>query len=154
MRIVSIALALLAAVSCAGDPDAAPHPGDATLLAGTWALVVHRDSSPDIVASVTLTPSDSNDPDVPPSMAGGTLEGHFRLQEHGWLAQPPVDSGASAFVDVDSSVVVYLWMQGRCVRCGNLGFAGRLGPDGVSGHWTQELGSNPPQGTFDLRRSP
>jgi hypothetical protein len=153
MRPAAVASLLLAFLACRPDPAAEPHPGDAALLAGTWELVAHRADHPDILGRITLAPSAPDDPDVPPGLKGGTLEGSFQLRETGWLAQLPTDSGSTGYLDADSSVVLYLRLAGRCTNCGNLGFAGHLAGDSVVGHWTQEFGSPPPEGSFVLQRS-
>jgi hypothetical protein len=64
-----------------------------------------------------------------------------------------MDSGTSAYIDADSSIILYLRLQGRCANCGNLGFAGRLAGAQVAGHWSQELSGSAPEGTFTLQRS-
>jgi hypothetical protein len=114
--------------------------------------VIRRVDHPDILATVNLAPSDPDDPTVPPSLRGGTLEGHFHLEQAGWLPTFPSDSGSSAFLAADSAVVLYLRLEGRCANCGNLGLAGHLAANRVTGHWTQEYSSDPPEGTFELKR--
>ncbi|HET7041449.1 MAG TPA: hypothetical protein VFI13_05505, partial [Gemmatimonadales bacterium] len=57
-----LALLLLLLAACSPDRAAPPgpgdpHPGDATHLAGTWALVAHRDGRPDLVGTVRLSPA-------------------------------------------------------------------------------------------------
>jgi hypothetical protein len=147
------AIGLFALASCFGKPGSEPQPGNAALLAGRWEFMLHRVGHPDILGIVTLQPSDPDDPSVPRGLKGGTLEGHFELQSQGWLATPPSDSGASAYLDADSSIVLYLRLEGRCTRCGNLGLAGHLAGSRVTGHWTQEYTSDPPEGAFELTRS-
>ncbi len=150
-RCLLVALLALAACSRAGED---PVPGDAARLAGRWELVAHRSGYDDLHALVTLAPSDTADPEVPQVLKGGTLEGSFQLQNGAWLPAPPSDSSASAFLAADSAVVLYLRLTGRCTNCGNLGFAGRLAGDSVTGHWTQEMpGGTPPNGSFSLQRA-
>jgi len=146
-------LMLSALAGCAPTPNQDPVPGETALLTGTWNLVVHREGQEDLLGVVTLAPSEADDQTVPEILRGGTLEGHFRLAGQGWLPSAPSDSGTSAFIAADSAVVLYLRLEGRCANCGNLGFAGRLTGDQVSGHWVQEMSSTPPQGSFTLSRS-
>ena len=152
MRIRYCLPILLMLAGCSPDRGD-PAPGDATRLAGQWKLVMHREGSDDILGTVTLTPSDSTDPQIPASLHGGTLDGYFQLTTTGWLPSPPTDSGTSAFLSADSAVVLYLRVEGRCTNCGNLGLAGRLTGDRVEGHWTQEIPGTPPQGSFTLERA-
>lgn len=147
---ILIGLLLLAACKPVGDN---PVPGKAEELAGNWNLVVHRSGYDDITAAVRLTPTDSGDTKVPAALQGGTLEGRFAIRSHAWLPAPPRDSSASAFLSEDSAVVLYLRLNGSCANCGNLGFAGHLAGDSITGHWRQELpGSSPPDGRFVLQR--
>ncbi|HTS87282.1 MAG TPA: hypothetical protein VMG41_02225 [Gemmatimonadales bacterium] len=148
-----LALLLWSVAACNRGGTGDPVPGDATLLAGRWFLVVHRDGQPDLSAVLTLGPSQPNDPGVPRALRGGTLEGSFRFQSQSWLSSPPVDSESSAFIGADGAVILYLRLQGHCVNCGNLGFAGHLNAGEVTGHWTEELNSDAPNGTFTLRRA-
>lgn len=150
-RSLSLAVALSLA-GCAPTRGDDPHPGDATVLAGAWDLVVHRAGEPDLLARLILAPSSPGDATVPVALRGATLEGVFRLHDTAWLTATPVDSGVSAYVDADSSVVVYLRLQGRCSNCGNLGLAGRWTGGEISGHWVLEFSSHPPEGSFTLRR--
>ena len=154
MRTYSAAVLLMALAACTGRNPRDPTPGDPAILAGAWQIIAHRDSQPDLHVLVTLAPSGPNDPTVPAALRGGTLEGHFQLQDRAWLPTPPTDSGVSAFVGSDSSVIVYLRLEGRCSGCGNLGFAGRFAHDAVLGHWSQEMTSTSPQGTFAMQRVP
>ncbi|MFI5234773.1 MAG: hypothetical protein ACHQXA_03610 [Gemmatimonadales bacterium] len=153
MRITPIPLLLLALAACTSRNPRDPIPGSTALLTGSWELVAHRTGQPDIHATVTLAPSAPTDSTVPAPLKGGTLEGHFRLGDHGWLPSPPTDSGVSAFIASDSAVILYLRLEGRCSNCGNLGFAGRLADGEVTGHWTQELTAPAAEGTFTLRGS-
>lgn len=152
MRFCTATFLLVALAACTGRNPRDPMPGDPALLAGDWQIVAHRDSQPDLHISVTLAPSGPNDPNVPAALRGATLEGHFRLQDRAWLPTPPTDSGVSAFVGVDSSVIIYLRLEGRCNDCGNLGLAGRVARDSVVGHWSEEMMSTSPQGAFTMWR--
>lgn len=152
MTIRIAALALLALTACRPGSAGEPQPGDRSHLTGSWDLVVQRPGAPDLVGELTLAPSAPGDATVPASLNGGTLEGSFHLQGNAWLTAAPVDSGASAFIDADSSVIVYLRLQGRCANCGNIGLAGKWTEGQVTGHWVQEFSSHPPQGSFTLRR--
>ncbi len=153
MRTHALRLALgLALAGCAPSHGDDPHPGDATVLAGAWDLVVQREGHPDLVAHLLLARSAADDAAVPVALRGATLEGVFHLQDSAWLTAAPVDSGVSGYVDADSSVVIYLRLQGRCSNCGNLGLAGRWAGDKITGHWVLEFSSHPPEGTFTLRR--
>ena len=140
-------------VACTPGSAGDPVPGNAAQLAGRWDLVVHRPGYEDLLGVVTLAPSDPNDQTVPAALRGGTLEGWFRFSDRGWLPGVPGDSGTSAFIGADSTIVLYLRLEGRCSNCGNLGLAGRLAENQAEGHWTQELSSHPPEGTFSLQRS-
>lgn len=152
MRRSSLLLALLLLAACEQVGDN-PVPGNAGELAGNWQLVVHRAGYDDITAAVTLAPSDTSDATVPLILRGGTLDGRFAILSHAWLAAPPRDTSAVAFISEDSAVVLYLRLNGLCTSCGNLGFAGHLAGDSIEGHWRQEVpGSNPPDGRFVLRR--
>ncbi len=147
------ALLLVILASCSPSSAGNPQPGDVALLAGSWELVVHREGQPDLLGRVTLAPSTPEDPTVPAALKGGTLEGHFHLRDTVWLTVAPADSGTSAFIDADSSVIVYLRLQGRCANCGNLGLAGHLSGGQITGHWVQEFSSHPPEGSFTLQRA-
>ena len=149
-RGTALLLAMLA--SCSPSSAGDPRPGDVALLAGPWEFVVHREGHPDLLGRLTLAPSAPDDPSIPRSLKGGTLEGFFHLRGSAWLTAEPVDSGTSAFIDADSSVIVYLRLQGRCANCGNVGFAGRLTGDRIAGHWVQEFSSHPPEGNFTMQR--
>lgn len=154
MRFHVTALLAMALAACTGRNPRDPAPGDPAILAGSWEIIAHRDSQPDLHVAVTLAPSAPNDPDVPRALKGGTLEGHFQLADRAWLPTPPTDSGVSAFIGSDSSVIVYLRLEGRCSDCGNLGFAGRFAHDAILGHWSQEMTTTSPQGTFAMHRAP
>ena len=145
-------LLLCVLAACASDRSGDPHPGDARLLAGAWSFVIHRAGRPDLVGDVTLAPAAPADPRASETLKGGTLAGTFRLQGAAWLTAQPVDSTASGYVDADSSFVIYLRLQGGCSNCGNIGLAGRLGADSITGHWAQEFSSSPPEGSFTMRR--
>ncbi len=153
MRPISRTLFLLAVASCSPGPSVDTSPGKAELLSGSWDFVVHRAGRPDLIGSVSLAPSLDSDHTVPVALRGGTLEGTFHLRDDAWLTAVPSDSGASAFIGSDSSVVLYLRLQGRCTNCGNLGFGGRLRDSQVTGHWVQEFSSDQPQGSFTLQRA-
>ncbi|MGB7212376.1 MAG: hypothetical protein WBC97_07060 [Gemmatimonadales bacterium] len=154
MRNLPAALLLVALAACSGRNPRDPMPGDPALLTGDWQIIAHNEGRPDLHISVTLAPSGPNDPTVPAALRGGTVEGHFQLADRGWLPTPPTDSGVSGFVGADSSVIVYLRLEGRCNNCGNLGFAGRFAHDAVLGHWSQEMTTTSPQGTFAMQRVP
>ncbi|MGH7592142.1 MAG: hypothetical protein ACREL2_11965 [Gemmatimonadales bacterium] len=152
MRYPVAAFLLLALAACTGRNPRDPAPGDPALLTGDWQIIAHSEGRPDLHISVTLAPSGPNDPTVPASLRGGTVEGHFQLADHAWLPTAPTDSGVSGFVGADSSVIVYLRLEGRCNDCGNLGFAGRFVHDSILGHWSQEMTTTSPQGAFAMRR--
>lgn len=155
MRASALMLAAgIALAGCAPSRGDDPHPGDAAPLVGAWDLVVRRAGKPDLVAHLLLARSAPDDATVPAALRGATLEGVFHLDDTAWLTATPVDSGASAYVDADSAVVLYLRLQGRCSNCGNLGLAGRWAGDSITGHWVQEFSSHPPEGRFTLRRPP
>ena len=154
MRFPATAFLMLTVAACTGRTPRGPVPGNTAILAGSWEIIAHRDSQPDLHVAVTLAPSAPNDTTVPAVLKGGTLDGHFRLADRAWLPTPPTDSGVSAFIGADSSVIVYLRLEGRCRHCGNLGFAGRFAHDAILGHWDLETTTTPPQGTFAMHRVP